>query len=55
MSLEFVIWNIFSKKTLFEPFPYRACVSHKNDSPNVTQKVECSIKGLVVDLSILFL
>ena len=30
-------------------------MSFKNDSPNLTQKVEWSIQGLVVNLSILFL
>ena len=35
-SLEFFIWNIFEKAPL-GPFPYRAHMSHKNDSPNLTK------------------
>ena len=31
-------------------FPYRAYVSHKNDRPDLTQRVLWSIKGLVVNL-----
>ena len=35
------------KKAILRPFPYRAYVSHKKYSPNLTQKVKLSNKGLV--------
>ena len=54
-SLEFLISNNNFEEALLGFFPYRAYVSHKNDSPNLTQKVEWPIKGLVVSLSILLL
>ena len=37
-TLEFLIFNINFEKAPFGLFPYRAYVSHKNDSPNITKK-----------------
>ena len=53
ICLEFLISNINVEKAVLGPFLIdRMC--HKIDSPNLTQKL-WSIKGLVGDLSILFL
>ena len=46
-----MILNSNFEKASLGFFPYKAYVSHKNDSSNLTKK---SIKGLVVNLSILY-
>ena len=48
-DFKYWFWKSFSRV-----FPYRAYVSHKNDSPNLTHKV-WSIKGMVGNLSFMFL
>ena len=50
--LEFLISSFSFEKALLGRFPYRAYMSHKNDNPNLTQKVQWSIEGLVVSLFI---
>ena len=54
VKTEFLLFLQIILKSSFRPFPYRAYAFHKNDSLNPTQKVLWSIKGLVVNLSILF-
>ena len=44
--------NINFEKAPFGLYPCRANMSHKNDSPNLTRKVQSSVKKLVVDRSV---
>ena len=54
LILEFLISNVNFEKAVLGLFLIYL-TRHKIDSLNLTQKDEWSIKGLVVDLSILFL
>ena len=49
-----MVSNVIFEKATSGLFPNRAYVSHKNDRPDLTQKVLWSSKGLVVNLSIFF-